>query len=188
MTRGMLFAMLLGVAFIGNAGAGDDHACTVTAADMLANAKLSFWNFDQTGTTASTARALANRGCYSEAAAATEDFMLLHAPLKNGERIILLFHEGQYRAMAGEERVAAMLIAASKDLGQKPSDSLDWNTYVEGTWAFLTKNHPMLDAASAKLLAERGRGNVTNARVLHGLQMCFGRSYKEAYSSKCFAH
>ncbi|MDE2501116.1 MAG: hypothetical protein KGL56_13095, partial [Alphaproteobacteria bacterium] len=138
--------------------------------------------------TPSTARALANRSCYSEAAAATENFMLLHAPLKNGERIILLFHEGQYRAMAGEEHVAAMLIAASKDLGQKPSDPLDWNTYVDGTWAFLTNDRSMLDAASEKLSAERGRGNIMNARVLHGLQACFGHPYKEAYSSKCFTH
>jgi hypothetical protein len=102
---------------------------------------------------------------------------------REGLRLNLLIHEGQTLAQAGEERAAAKLVAAAKDLEQKPDDPFDWNTYVEGSWAFLVKNRPALDAAAAKLSAAKGEDNAINARVLRGLAKCFVRPYKEAYGS-----
>ena len=157
--------------------------CALSAADKIANAALSYDEFDQNGTLASSFRALDVAGCYALAADAAEDYLLHHPGLKDGERINLLFHEGQARAAAGEERSGAMVIAASRDLSQKPDDGFDWNTYVEGTWAFLVKDRAGLDAAATKLGNAPGEDNAINARVLRGLQRCFNRPYREAYGA-----
>lgn len=160
-------------------------SCTLTTADRIANAALSYEDFDTKGTLRSTYRALANAGCDAASADAAEDYMLHHLDLTNDQRINVLFHEGQARAMAGEERTAAMLIAAARDLDLEPNDGLDWNTYVEGTWAFLVKDRVRLEAASAVLSRRRGKGNAINARVLQDLIACFNRPYKVAYGSSC---
>lgn len=157
--------------------------CRLFAEDLKANAALSFDDFDQKGTLTSSFRALENRGCDAVAADAAEDYMLHHPDLTSDERINVMFHEGQARAMAGEERIAAMLIAATRSLDQKLDAPFDWNTYVEGTWAFLVKDRARLEAATTALSLRSGVGNVTNARVLRGLLTCFNRPYKEAYGS-----
>jgi hypothetical protein len=159
--------------------------CRLTAADKAANALLSYDDFDQKGTLPASFRALDIRGCDAAAADAAEDYMLRHPGLSNGQRINVLFHEGQSRAKAGEERSAAMLIAAARDLSQKPDAAFDWNSYVEGTWAFLAKDRARLAAATAKLSAQKGEENAMNAKVLRGLTRCFARPYKEAYGPAC---
>jgi hypothetical protein len=181
MQRGILFAALMALVIAVNAMA--EPACTLTAADKAANAQLTYDDFDQKGTLPSSWRALSNARCDLLAAEAAEDYMLHREGLTQGLRLNLLFHEGQSLAMAGEERTAAKLVAAAKDLEQKPDDPFDWNTYVEGSWAFLVKDRARLDAAVARLSAAKGEGNAMNARVLRGLAKCFARSYKEAYGS-----
>jgi hypothetical protein len=183
MQRGILFAALMGLAIAG--GAMGEPACRLTAADKAANAQLTYDDFDQKGTLPSSWRALSNARCDLLAAEAAEDYMLHREGLTQGLRLNLLFHEGQTLAMAGEERMAAKLVAAAKDLEQKPDDLFDWNTYVEGSWAFLVKDRARLDAAAAKLSAARGKENAINARVLRGLQACFARPYREAYGPAC---
>ena len=162
--------------------------CRLTAADKAANARLSYDDFDQKGTLPSSWRALSNAGCDLMAAEAAEDYMLHHALLRESERGNLLFHEAQSLALAGEERQAAKLVAATRYLKQKPDDGFDWNTYVEGTWAFLVKDRARLAAAAAKLSAQKSEDNAMNARVLRGLEKCFTRPYKEAYGSACITH
>ncbi|GAA0525015.1 hypothetical protein FHS83_001883 [Rhizomicrobium palustre] len=167
-----------------NGAAFASPPCALTPADKAANAALSYDDFDQKGALPSSFRALDTRGCDREAAAAAEDYMLHHPGLSDGERINVLFHEGQSLAVSGAERTAAMLIAAAKDLSQKPDDPFDWNTYVEGTWAFLVKERGRLEAATTKLSSSRGEGNAINAQILRGLLGCFDRTYKEAYGNE----
>jgi len=174
----------MALVFCGTAFAGAPQ-CRLTAADKAANARLSYDDFDQKGTLPSSWRALSNAGCDRLAAEAAEDYMLHHAPLTESQRGTLLFHEAQSLAQAGEERQAARLVAAARYLKQKPDDSFDWNTYVEGTWAFLVKDRIRLDAAVAKLSAAKSEENAINARVLRGLAKCFTRSYKAAYTPEC---
>jgi hypothetical protein len=185
MRWGILCAALTGLTIASAAMGGDKPACTLTAADKAANALLSYDDFDQKGSLPSSWRALSNARCDLLAAEAAEDYMLHHEGLTQGLRLNLLFHEGQSLAMAGEERIAAKLVAAAKDLEQKPDDPFDWNTYVEGSWAFLVKNRPALDAAAARLSAAKGKENAINARVLRGLQACFAHPYREAYGPAC---
>ena len=156
--------------------------CVLSTADKIANAAQTYDEFDQKGSLPSSFRALEIAGCYGLAAEASEDYILHHPGLKNGERLNVLFHEGQALAMAGDERVGAMLIAASRNLSQDPNDSFDWNTYIEGTWAFLVKDRARLEAAAEKL-SGAGEDNALNARVLRGLQHCFGRPYRDVYGA-----
>jgi hypothetical protein len=174
-------ALTLTVLLLCATSAASAKSCLLTAAGKAANAVLSYEDFDQKGTLPSSFRALDRLGCDAAAAEAAEDYMLHHPALTNGERLNLLFHEGQSRAKAGDERAAATLIAAARDLTQSPDDAFDWNTYVEGTWAFLVKDRARLEAAYEKLNREGSEENAINAKALRGLINCFGRPYKVAY-------
>ena len=179
MKRIALLAGIVGLAFA--CGAAAENTCTLTAANKATNAMLSYEDFDQAGTLPSSARALDRAGCDAAAAEANEDYLLHREGLLGWQRINVLFHEGQSLAKAGDERGAARLIAAARNLTQKPDDPFDWNTYVEGTWAFLVKDRPRLEAAYEKLSRPGSEENAINARALGGLLKCFTRPYKEAY-------
>ena len=164
-----------------------DQSCRLTREDVQHNATLSFDEFDQKGTTPATWRQLDNRGCKVEAALAAEDF-LVHAKLASVvQQHDVLFHIAQSLAQAGRNDQAAMLVAASKDPTQAAEADFDWNTYLDGTWAFLTRNQPELASARARLAAEGGRGNAINALALAGLLRCFDQPYAVAYSAACRA-
>lgn len=158
------------------------QGCQLGDSDLIANRRLSFEAFDQVGELPSTARALGERDCYAEAARASEDY-LLHGPeTTSRQREILAFHMGQYLATAGQEREAARVIATARTQNDPPQpDGFDWNTYVVGTWAFLTRDRALLEASHARLAAAPGERNAYNARALAGLVRCFGRPYREAY-------
>lgn len=160
-------------------------SCSLTSSDKANNATLSFDDFDQKGTTPATARQLAKSGCYKEAAEATEDYLLNAAIRLVYFQRVLIFHEGQYRALAGDEIGAARIIAGSKDPTQTPNPELDWNTYVDGTWAFFVKDRPKLETAFAKLKSEPGARNAVNAAALSSLIKCFGGSYLQTTSAGC---
>ena len=163
--------------------AAPEIACVLTAEEKAANARLTFEEFDQRGIRPSTARQLGSRGCHREAAEASEHY-LIHGPVSDVLfQRALMFHQGQYLALSGEERAAARIIAGTKDPAQPEAAELDWNSYVEGTWAFLTKDLAGLEAASSRLSADPGPRNASNARVLRGLVACFDESYDDAYSS-----
>ena len=177
-----LIAALFLMAAAQEAGIGSgDKACSLSAADMEANRRLTFEEFDQLGTTPSTGRALTLRGCYRQAVRATEDYLLFGPVLRKRERNVLTWHLGQDIASAGDEAAAAHVIATTIRYPIAEPDQFDWNTYVRGTWAFLVKDRALLDRMAEQLSRAPGERNAINAAALRGLQACFDRPYREAY-------
>jgi hypothetical protein len=187
MKRGPIFAFtILSLSLSFAASAETTETCRLTEADLAANAKLSFDDFDQRGTTPATARKLGERKCYAEAARASEHYLLFGPELDAGKRAIVAWHMGQYLASAGDEKTAAKIIAGTRRYPNPVAEDLfDWNIYVVGTWAFLTKNRALLQDASKKLSAAPGDRNAITARVLRGLERCFDKLYDEAYGGAC---
>lgn len=161
--------------------------CVLTDTDKRANAALSFGAFDQQGTLPSSARALSGRGCWREAANATADYLIRGPVAAPREQRVLLFHLGQYSAMGGDEKRAATVIAATRELpsDRDPDDPLRWNDYVKGTWAFLVKDRSALIASRDAVLAGSGHGNAANGALLAGLERCLSRPYAIAYDRNC---
>jgi len=156
--------------------------CALTPEHLAANRTLSFESFDQRGVTPWTARKLGERGCDAEAARASEDY-LLHGPeLTERQRQVVSWHLGQYLASSGAELEAARVMATTMRNEEMTPDNFDWNTYVLGTHAFLTKDRAAMDAAVERLSAQEGMRNQINARALRRLQSCFDRPYREAYA------
>jgi hypothetical protein len=157
--------------------------CALDEAQKLANAALSFDDFDQKGATPSTGRKLAESGCFDAAAEATEDF-LVRGKYTESQRRVLTFHLGQQLALAGRRREAARLIASSKSPDQAADAELDWNTYVDGVWAYMSGDQAGLQAAIAKLAPLTGN-NPINVAALKGLNICFSKDYKTASDAAC---
>lgn len=187
MKRSPIFVFtILSLSLTFAASAETTQSCRLTEADLAANAKLSFDDFDQRGTTPATARKLGERECYAEAARASEHYLLFGPDLEPKQRNVVVWHLGQYLASAGDEKTAAKVLAGTRrQINPVPEDGFDWNTYVVGTWAFLTKDRALLQDASKKLSAAPGERNGINARVLRGLERCFDRTYREAYGGAC---
>jgi hypothetical protein len=159
--------------------------CALSQEEKIANAKLTFDQFDQKGVTPSTWRQLSDQKCQLQAVEAAEDY-LIHAHLENeAERRDVGFHIGQSLAMVGKYEEASLMVASSKDPMQHANAELDWNTYLDGTWAFLKRNKAELESNRTRLAAEPGRGNALNATVLTGLLNCFAQPYSIAYEKIC---
>lgn len=182
MFRGILLAAALLCASGGFALADDGHYCKLTPEEKAANAKLSFDDFDQTGTLPSTWRALMNRDCPGRAAEAADDYLVNGPPQTPEHKSDILFHEAQALAIMGDNAQASRLVSAAIPPDRSGHGDLDWTTYLEGTWAFLVKDRATLDAAMAKMMAEPGETNRVDANVLRGLQMCFDKDYDTAYN------
>lgn len=156
--------------------------CALSDHDLSINQSLSFWDFDQSDTVSSNARSLSERGCFAEAARATEHY-LIHGPiLTPSQRDAATWHLGQFLAVIGEETTAARLLATTRH-PSKPSEELDWNNYVVGTWAFLVKDASLLALSISKLRVSHSQ-NANNLAALERLSKCFDKSYKEAYLGK----
>ncbi len=102
-------------------------------------------------------------------------------------RAVMAFHLGQTLAQVGRTAEAAVAIAGARHAAAPDEDGFDWNTYVEGTWAYLTRDKARLDAALERLSREPGDRNRINAGALSGLVNCFDRPYAEAYERVCRA-
>src|SRR6185503_7992483 len=149
--------------------------CALSHADYLANATLSFDAFDQVGTLPSSARKLGERHCWRAAAAATADYLIRGPVPTPSHQRVLLFHLGQQLALAGEERRAAVFVAATRAPPDRVPDQLDWNDYVLGTWAFLTKDRELLRKSRDAVLARATDGDRINGGFLTALDRCFDR-------------
>jgi hypothetical protein len=122
-------------------------------------------------------RALADRGCLAEAADVIRDYRLRQRPQTGtSQSTILYWHEGQIRALLGENDAAITLFDNSRALGK---DSASWNLYVDATIFFLKQDRRALLAANDAMV---NLGSSPNQRVVENLIACFGRSYKEGYS------
>jgi hypothetical protein len=183
MFRGAGLSIVLFCVTIGTAVADDGHRCKLTADDKIANAQLSFDDFDQKGTLPSTWRALMNRDCPGRAAEAADDYLVNGPPQTPEHKSDILFHEAQALAIMGDNAQASRLVAAAIMPDHGNHGDLDWTTYLTGTWAFLVNNRATLDTAAAKLANEPGEGNRVNANVLRGLSDCFNKDYDTAYNA-----
>lgn len=162
------------------------QACVLDGAARRANASLSFEDFDQRGTLSTTWRRLGELGCWHQAADALMDYLRRGPSATPSQKRVMHFHIGQALAMAGDHRRAADFVA----LAREPSEvaarrPLNWNGYVQGTWAFLAKDRAALISARDSVLAGPGSGNANNGALLAGMERCFGRPYVVAYSTSC---
>jgi hypothetical protein len=142
-------------------------------------------------------RALQNKGCYTEAAELIREWR--HE--KRNHASILYTHEGQMRAFAGQTDQAIALLR----LTYKPMDidaDFGWNSYMDGTIAFLERDREGLEKAIARLSAipkpsdmqiTRTDGSQAemdwppNMPVLKAFERCWDKSYADAYGSReCF--
>ena len=168
------------------ADVGAKVRCSLSRAEMDANAKLTFKEFDQAGTLPSTWRALTAVGCWQQAIDALRDYAIRGPVPEPDHQRIMLFHMGQTLATAGDEQRAADFIGFSREpAGSRPPENLlAWNDYVIGTWAFLTKDLTLLEESRDHVLAAPGEGNKINGGILAGLVRCFKKPYSVAYNPK----
>lgn len=183
----VICAMFLATSIPSAIAAPKKPVCSLSQADKDANAKLSFAEFDQQGRLPSTWRALDTAGCPQQAIDALKDYAIRGPALEPYHQRIMLFHLGQSLASLGQEAKAAEFIAFSREPkgSRPPSNTLNWNDYVIGTWAFLTKNRATLLASIKAVLATPGKGNEKNGAFLAGLERCFEKPYAIAYDPNC---
>jgi hypothetical protein len=128
---------------------------------------------------------LGERGCYRAAAAVSRAYLARGPLLSVREQAITQLHMARNLAYAGDETAAAQAAASARrsDTRGDQEIPLDWNSYVQGLYAFLIKDRPLLEANRERLLA-RARdgyeGDAMNGRNLTALSTCFDRSYTEA--------
>jgi hypothetical protein len=137
-------------------------------------------------------RALADQeGCLEVAA----DLIRVYRETRGSKSLMLYWHEGQLRAMAGATERAIELFEHSRNPGK---DTFGWNLYVDATIAFLRQDKPGLMEAREALARlpcpdefrpRDQQGNPVdvswppNLDVVDMLLECFGREYKEAYGN-----
>ncbi|MEZ0275226.1 MAG: hypothetical protein ACAH88_10000, partial [Roseimicrobium sp.] len=143
---------------------------------------LSWQTFDQTP--GQYWRQLADVRRFREAAELIERYLALHPELDRQEQqsngANLHFHAAQCHAFAGDKEKAYVHLSQSRHPGAEEKDGLLWNSYVNGTEAFLRDDRTALINAHAKLI----RGSVlnkTNLFVLDRLLARLGMPYAEAY-------
>jgi hypothetical protein len=171
-------------------------ACGYDRAAMLA---LDYDHFDQDS--AEGWRPLADRpGCELAAAEVLAAYRNDNAAhIDDGQRRLLLWHEGQLRAFDGQTAFAIDLI----DLSRAGEPFAENALYAEATIAFLRHDRATLLKARGKLAAlpmpaafeadaakaRSGYGLVVtwppNLAVVDGLIACFDRPYQQAYRGAC---
>jgi len=175
-------------------------ACAHERAHLLA---LDEHSFDQDSSDGW--RAIADKGdeCELVAADLLRDYRRLH---KN-DSTMLLWHEGQMRAFAGQYAQAIELMQRSRGPGEE--DKGGWKAYVDATVAFLGRDRAALETAhqrlailapppEERLVIKGGYFEVKtldgqtvkmrwppNIDVVEGLQNCFDQPYKTAYAMEC---
>lgn len=110
------------------------------------------------------------------------------AVLEHPDSYLLYWHEGQYRAFAGQTQRAQELFERSRMHGG-PAAGM-WNLYVDGSVAFLRQDRPALLEAREALAALPPETyhpipRPMNLDVLDGLIGCFGKPYADAYGATC---
>lgn len=120
------------------------------------------------------------------------------AKVSASQRRVMLFHEGQLRATAGDVAKALTLIAEAA-VG---SASTEWRAYLAAIAAFLRRDREALLSARARLVgipappwfanAEAGGAAheeplswPPNLDVVDALVRCLGKTYREAHDATC---
>lgn len=152
-------------------------------------------------------RAIADKpGCNVAAADLIRDWRRQHGVSPG----LLIWHEAQLRAAAGQTPEAISLMSQARR-GPDVPDKSGWNIYVDASIAFLRKDMAALQRQRAKLAAvappsgpnapvtvvdgyfdiDMGNGETMKMRwppnidVVDGLIACFDKPYAEAYRSEC---
>ena len=128
---------------------------------------------------------LGGRGCYRAAAEVSRAYLARGPLLGVREQAITQLHMARNLAYAGDETAAAQAAASARRSDQRSAQEipLDWNSYVQGLYAFLIKDRALLEANRERLLARARQGfegDAMNGRNLTALSTCFDRSYTEA--------
>ena len=131
-------------------------------------------------------------GCRLAAADLIRDYI----ETNNTSATILIFHEAQMRAMAGQTDEALDLFAETYKAPGK-TDRIGWNYYVDATIAFLRKDRNALNIARSRLFEVSEPDNFNpvdingravdliwppNLNVVDGFVACFTKSYGEAFN------
>ena len=161
-----------------------DPRCVLTEADKAANRTLTWQEFDLSPDRPKTSMWLSSAGCYRQAVDAGADYLATGPMLPVRGHSIVTFHMARNLARSGDHRAAAQLASASRRADQPPNAPLDWNTYVEGFYAYLTGNRALLDSSYERLVAAAGESNLTNARVLDRARRCFERPFVQIETRK----
>jgi hypothetical protein len=182
----LLIAATLGAGALLQAAPTSSRACAVDIANMLA---LDQQSFDQSP---SGWRQLEVPGCYRKAA----DLIRYWRRAHSSDSKMLLWHEGQNRAKAGQVRGAVRLFKASRK-GESEEMAVPWNLYVDGSIAFLKRDRVALEGSRSALSALPKPASFRpvgpdgkpiqipwppNLNVLEGFQRCWDRPYNRAYS------
>lgn len=194
--------LLLALALRATPALAVEDACDLSADEERALLALDYRAFDQGLEPLSGWRPFWEKGCYAEVA------RFIHAyrakSEANAKIEMLAFHEGQALAAVGDYRAAIEMFKLN--INEKPSKRLvtDWNSYVQGTIAFLERDREALLAARDRLRLQKPwsdealksiseeyakdlRGTKPNLPVLDGFLNCFERPYAEAYGAACRA-
>jgi hypothetical protein len=162
----------------------DQSRCGLTEADLIANRKLTWREFDQDSSVQNNWRSLVKRNCDEAVVHAYADY-LVYGPVPEGERwqTTARFHLGQSLAHAGRNQEAAQIIATARR--EKEEGEMRWNLYIQGTYAFLVGDRPGLTKAFEALKTQPGPSNAINAGVLAGLLACWNKPYRQAAAPAC---
>lgn len=163
-------------------------SCEIDSARRAEFLKMPYQQFDQIH--GEGWRIYGEGQCYREAADLIVDYILhSRGPLNADNLRILRWHAGQMRALEGEEEAALDFFRASYEPPDAPRRNIDWNSYVDATVAFLTKDRTALDAARARLARQTPfeNGYYPNLNVVDGFITCFEMPYAEAYSDACMS-
>ncbi|MFO1483197.1 MAG: protein kinase [Verrucomicrobiaceae bacterium] len=141
--------------------------------------QLSWHEFDQTK--GKYWRELADVRRFKEAAELIEKMLSLHPELDRINASNLHFHAAQCWAMTGEKEHALTHLELAQHHTQV--GGLLWDTYVDGTAAFLKSDRRELLNAHERLAEKADELNKPNLCVLDRLLANFGKSYAEAYET-----
>lgn len=104
---------------------------------------------------------------------------------------LLRFHQFQMLAFADDTDAALAVLETVKRIDAQRNADAGWKLYVAATEAFLRGRRKELEDRIAELAAfadSHGPTETaarTNGNVLRGLQRCFGKPYRVAYSPPC---
>ena len=155
---------------------------TICAVDVAAQMARPWQDFEFSYETPGGPMELGDRGCYRAAAMVSREYLAKGPPLTIREQSITQLHMARNLAYAGDEAAAAQAAASARRSDERGDQEipLDWNSYVQGLYAFLVKDRDLLEENRRRLLESGRQGDAFNGRNLSALSACFGRSYTEA--------
>ncbi len=187
-----LYTLLLLILLTSSYKVSAEPQCLDNSTDYLA---LDFIEFDQT--LGQGWRAVADKPeCQKEAANLIQQYAEQKEGLSEGMLSTLRWHEGQMRAVVGQNEKAIALF--KQTFKPEKSDRMGWNYYVGATIAFLGKDKQALLENRSKLAQlekpedmdmRDADGNPVdiqwppNLHIVDRFVSCFGRSYSDTYAN-----